>query len=381
MWLPWLLLIMVSGLFWMLQQQWQRHPETAIVQNQQPLVQQSAGGVVSYHAAVQVASPAVVNIYTLQTVKSHPAIDDPVLRRFFESHNGRFPESTPEDDDATSLGSGVVVRADGYILTNSHVVAKADRITVAFQDGQRAKATVIGTDPDSDLAVIKVERQGLPVLPFKKTVSQVGDVVLAIGNPFGVGQTVTQGIISATGRTGLGINTYEDFIQTDAAINPGNSGGALIDVAGNLVGINTAIFSRSGGSMGIGFAIPVTLAQQVMNDIIQYGKVTRGWLGIEVGASKDPNRVIQEQAGVLVAGVMKNGPASLAGLRVGDRILAIDGQPIADASQLIGEVARKKPDSRVELRIKRGEADLLQSIQISERPSSSDETATDSLER
>jgi S1-C subfamily serine protease len=231
------------------------------------------------------------------------------------------------------------------------------------------------------LAVIKVERQGLPVLPFKKTVSQVGDVVLAIGNPFGVGQTVTQGIISATGRTGLGINTYEDFIQTDAAINPGNSGGALIDVAGNLVGINTAIFSRSGGSMGIGFAIPVTLAQQVMNDIIQYGKVTRGWLGIEVGASKDPNRVIQEQAGVLVAGVMKNGPASLAGLRVGDRILAIDGQPIADASQLIGEVARKKPDSRVELRIKRGEADLLQSIQISERPSSSDETATDSLER
>jgi serine protease DegS len=381
MWLPWLLLILVSGLFWTLQQQWQRHPETAVVQHQQPLLQQRAGGVVSYHEAVLVAAPAVVNIYTLQTVNAHSHIDDPALRKFFEFHGGQLPNQPDHDDDGTSLGSGVVVRADGYILTNNHVVAKADRITVAFQDGKRAKATVIGTDPDSDLAVIKVERQGLPVLPFKKTMSQVGDVVLAIGNPFGVGQTVTQGIISATGRTGLGINTYEDFIQTDAAINPGNSGGALIDVAGNLVGINTAIFSRSGGSMGIGFAIPVTLAQQVMNDIIQYGKVTRGWLGIEVGSDTDPTQATADQAGVVVAGVMKNGPASLAGLRLGDRILAIDGTVIADAAQLITEVARKKPDSRVELRIKRGQADLLQSIQISERPSSSDENAVDSLER
>jgi serine protease DegS len=266
------------------------------------------------------------------------------------------------------LGSGVVVRADGYILTNNHVVAKADSITVAFQDGQRAEAKVIGTDPESDLAVIKVERTGLSVLPFKKTTSLVGDVVLAIGNPFGVGQTVTQGIISATGRSGLGINTYEDFIQTDAAINPGNSGGALIDVAGNLVGINTAIFSRSGGSMGIGFAIPSSLAQQVMTAIIEHGKVTRGWLGIEVGAEDDPTHVSGRQLGVLIAGVMANGPAAQSGLRVNDRIVAIDDQMVATAADLIAQVASKRPDSVVKLRIRRGDADLLQSVTISERP-------------
>ena len=232
MWLPWLLLLLVSGLFWSLQQQWREQPSTVMVQKQQPLVQQSAGGVVSYNAAVRVAAPAVVNIYTTQKIQAHPQIDDPFLRRFFEFHGQNLPEQEDTPEEATSLGSGVVVRADGYILTNNHVVAKADSITVAFQDGQRAEAKVIGTDPESDLAVIKVERTGLKVLPFKKTASLVGDVVLAIGNPFGVGQTVTQGIISATGRSGLGINTYEDFIQTDAAINPGNSGGALVDLRG-----------------------------------------------------------------------------------------------------------------------------------------------------
>lgn len=368
MWLPWLLLLLVSGLFWSLQQQWREQPSTVMVQKQQPLVQQSAGGVVSYNAAVRVAAPAVVNIYTTQKIQAHPQIDDPFLRRFFEFHGQNLPEQEDTPEEATSLGSGVVVRADGYILTNNHVVAKADSITVAFQDGQRAEAKVIGTDPESDLAVIKVERTGLKVLPFKKTASLVGDVVLAIGNPFGVGQTVTQGIISATGRSGLGINTYEDFIQTDAAINPGNSGGALIDVAGNLVGVNTAIFSRSGGSMGIGFAIPSNLAQQVMTAIIEHGKVTRGWLGIEVGAEDDPSQLNRRQLGVLVAGVMPKGPAAESGLRVNDRILAIDGKTVATAADLIAEVARKLPDSVVELRIRRGDADLLQSVKISERP-------------
>lgn len=368
MWLPWLLLIVVIGCFAMLQRQWQTQPETAVVQNQRPLVvQNAASGVVSYHAAVQVASPAVVNIYTTQKIKAHPQIADPFLRRFFEFQGQPLPEQQAED--ATNLGSGVIVSSDGYILTNNHVVAQADSIVIAFQDGQRIEAAVVGTDPESDLAVLKVERNNLPVLPFKKAPSQVGDVVLAIGNPFGVGQTVTQGIISAMGRSGLGINTYEDFIQTDAAINPGNSGGALIDVAGNLVGINTAIFSRSGGSMGIGFAIPVDLAQQVMNDIIQYGKVSRGWLGIEVGADAPVTQSNDVPAGVLVVGVLKDGPAAQAGLRAADRILRVNDQPVTSAAQLIQRVGQIRPDTTVKLDIVRAEQTLTLDVTVRERPS------------
>jgi Do/DeqQ family serine protease len=368
MWLPWLLLVVVTGVFLLLQQRGQQ-PQSVVSENQRPLVVQgNATGVVSYNAAVKVASPAVVNIYTTQKIRAHTQIDDPVLRRFFEFHGQALPEETPESEP-TSLGSGVVVSQDGYILTNNHVVAKADKITVAFQDGTRTAATVIGTDPDSDLAVIKVERTGLVVLPFKKTPSLVGDVVLAIGNPFGVGQTVTQGIISATGRTGLGINTYEDFIQTDAPINPGNSGGALIDVAGNLVGINTAIFSKSGGSMGIGFAIPVSLAQQVMDAIIKEGKVTRGWLGIEVGGdSEDPTAVTQHSSGVLVAGVMRGGPAHIGGVKPQDRILKINTQSVSSPAQLIAMVGQMKPKTTIELLVKRGEQDVLLSVTIAERP-------------
>lgn len=369
MWLPWVLLIVVIGVFAMLQRQWQVKPETTVVNQQRPLVVTgAANAVVSYHAAVQVASPAVVNIYTTQKVSGHPTLNDPSLRRFFEFHGQAIPELQPEQEDSTNLGSGVIVSSEGYILTNNHVVAEADGIVVALQDGQRIDAKIVGTDPESDLAVLKIERTGLPVLPFKKTPSLVGDVVLAIGNPFGVGQTVTQGIISATGRSGLGINTYEDFIQTDAAINPGNSGGALIDVAGNLVGINTAIFSRSGGSMGIGFAIPVGLAQQVMTDIIQFGRVTRGWLGIEVGP--DEAASVQSVAGVLVVGVQQRGPADLAGLQAGDRILAINQQPLRSSAQLIQLVGQKKPDSTVQLKIQRGEEQLQLSVLIKERPSS-----------
>lgn len=371
MWLPWVLLIVVIGVFATLQRQWQSQPETAVVNQQRPLVVTTpASGVASYHAAVQVASPAVVNIYTTQKVSGHPTINDPVLRRFFEFHGEAFPDQMPEQEDATNLGSGVIVSANGYILTNNHVVATADEIVVALQDGQRVDATIVGTDPESDLAVLKIQRENLPVLPFKKTPSLVGDVVLAIGNPFGVGQTVTQGIISATGRSGLGINTYEDFIQTDAAINPGNSGGALIDVAGNLVGINTAIFSRSGGSMGIGFAIPVDLAQQVMTDIIQSGRVTRGWLGIEVGADEPASE--QAKAGVLVVAVQKRGPADLAGLRRNDRILSINQQPLGSASQLIQLVGKQKPESTVQLQVQRGEQQLQLSVLIKERPNLSD---------
>lgn len=368
MWLPWVLLIVVIGVFAMLQRQWQNKPEMAVINQQRPLVVTgAANAVASYHAAVQVASPAVVNIYTTQKVSGHPSLNDPSLRRFFEFHGQAIPEL--EQEDSTNLGSGVIVSSEGYILTNNHVVADADGIVVALQDGQRIDATIVGTDPESDLAVLKIERTGLPVLPFKKSPSLVGDVVLAIGNPFGVGQTVTQGIISATGRSGLGINTYEDFIQTDAAINPGNSGGALIDVAGNLVGINTAIFSRSGGSMGIGFAIPVGLARQVMTEIIQFGRVTRGWLGIEVGP--DEAASAQAVAGVLVVGVQQRGPADVAGLQANDRILAINQQPLRTAAQLIQLVGQQKPDSTVQLRVQRGEQQLELSVLIKERPSTS----------
>ena len=368
-WLPWVLLIVVIGVFAMLQRQWQAQPETAVINQQRPLLTTSAANsVASYHAAVQVASPAVVNIYTTQKISGHPSLNDPSMRRFFEFHGQIIPEQEPEPEDATNLGSGVIVSSKGYILTNNHVVAEADSIVVALQDGQRIDAKIVGTDPESDLAVLKIERIDLPVLPFKKTPSLVGDVVLAIGNPFGVGQTVTQGIISATGRSGLGINTYEDFIQTDAAINPGNSGGALIDVAGNLVGINTAIFSRSGGSMGIGFAIPVGLAQQVMTDIIQFGRVTRGWLGIEVGPDEAPSA--QAVAGVLVVGVQKQGPADLADLRRNDRILAINQQPLRTSAQLIQLVGQQKPGSTIQLQVQRGDAQLQLSVLIKERPSS-----------
>ena len=285
-WLPWVLLILVIICFVV----WQKlqQPKAPIAadgvkmpaEKVEPLVNTSrTGGVVSYSAAVKVAAPAVVNIFTTQKVKqNHPLLNDPAFREFF---GNQIPEQN-QNQNENSLGSGVIVRPDGYILTNNHVIAQADQIVVALQDGRRAEATVIGTDPDTDLAVIKIGLKDLPVLPFKLSGNEVGDVVLAIGNPFGVGQTVTQGIISATGRSDLGINTYEDFIQTDAAINPGNSGGALIDVAGNLIGVNTAIFSQSGGSLGIGFAIPAKICQQILNSILKDGRVIRGWMGISL---------------------------------------------------------------------------------------------------
>jgi len=251
------------------------------------------------------------------------------------------------DEPQGGLGSGVIVSPQGYILTNNHVVEGADEIEVFFNDGRKASGKVIGTDPDSDLAVLKVDLDKLPTIVLGNSDNlQVGDQVLAIGNPFGVGQTVTSGIVSALGRNQLGINTFENFIQTDAAINPGNSGGALVDTNGNLLGINTAIYSRSGGSMGIGFAIPVTTAKQVLEDIVKDGKVTRGWIGVE------PNDLSPELAetfdvktkeGVIITGVLQNGPAAQAGIRPGDVIVSIAGKPVRDVTQLLSLVSALKP--------------------------------------
>lgn len=369
-WLPWVLLIIVIISFAV----WQKMnaPKAPVAsdgvkmpaEKVEPLVDTSrSGGVVSYSSAVKVAAPAVVNIFTTQKVKqNHPLLNDPVFREFFGNN---IPEAQSENEN--SLGSGVIVRPDGYILTNNHVIEQAEQIVVGLHDGRRAVAKVIGTDPDTDLAVIKIELDQLPVLPFKLSGNEVGDVVLAIGNPFGVGQTVTQGIISATGRSDLGINTYEDFIQTDAAINPGNSGGALIDVAGNLIGVNTAIFSQSGGSMGIGFAIPAKICQQVMNSILKDGRVIRGWLGIYLVPPEQEDILKPRENGVVVADVTKNGPAAIAGLQVGDRIIKVNGEEITSTSHLINYVALQAPNSKIKITVIRKEQTVEMEVVVGER--------------
>ena len=357
-WLPWVLLVVVIFSFLAWQKSHQPKPTVAAdgvkmpAEKVEPLIDTArTGGVVSYSAAVKVAAPAVVNIFTTQKVKqmNHPLLSDPVFREFF----GNQVPQQPQNEN--SLGSGVIVRADGYILTNNHVIAQAEHIVVALHDGRRAEAKVIGTDPDTDLAVIKIELDKLPVLPFKLSGNEVGDVVLAIGNPFGVGQTVTQGIISATGRSDLGINTYEDFIQTDAAINPGNSGGALIDVAGNLIGVNTAIFSQSGGSLGIGFAIPAKICQQVLNSILKDGRVVRGWLGISLIPNTVEDDVLAAKPiGVIVADVLRDGPADVAGVKRGDKIIQVNNEQITSASHLINYVALQAPQSMINVVVERG---------------------------
>jgi len=370
-WLPWVLLILVIISFLSWQKLHQPKPTVAAdgvkmpAEKVEPLIDTTrTGGVVSYSAAVKVAAPAVVNIFTTQKVKqmNHPLLNDPVFREFF---GNQIPQQ-PQNEN--SLGSGVIVRADGYILTNNHVVAQAEHIVVALHDGRRAEAKVIGTDPDTDLAVIKIELDKLPVLPFKLSGNEVGDVVLAIGNPFGVGQTVTQGIISATGRSDLGINTYEDFIQTDAAINPGNSGGALIDVAGNLIGVNTAIFSQSGGSLGIGFAIPAQICQQVLNSILKDGRVVRGWLGISlIPNTLDEDVLASKPVGVIVADVLRDGPADAAGVKRGDKIIQVNNEQISSASHLINYVALQAPASVIDVVVERdGKQQTLQ-VKVGER--------------
>src|SRR5213083_2069173 len=289
----------------------------------------------SYYDAVQRATPSVVNIFTSKEIRAprHPLLNDPIFRRFF---GDQLPD---EAQRAASLGSGVLVSTSGYVLTNHHVVEAADEIEVALADGKKLLAKVVGSDPETDIAVLRVDSENLAAISLGSSDAlHVGDVVLAIGNPFGVGQTVTSGIVSALGRTGLGINTFENFIQTDAAINPGNSGGALVDAAGNLIGINTAIFSRSGGSMGIGFAIPASSAKQVMEQIIQTGGVTRGWIGVEareITPEMGESFRLGATTGVLIEGVLRGGPAERAGLKPGDVLVAIEGKPVKDPNAML----------------------------------------------
>jgi len=314
----------------------------------------AAAAGISYADAVARAAPAVVNIYTRKRVRVPlmPLPEDPELQRLFRDLPG-----LSRRQETTSLGSGVIMRADGYILTNYHVVEAADTIEVALADGRQAVAVLAGADPESDLAVLRIDLPGLAPIAYDPQVSiRTGDVVLAIGNPFGVGQTITMGIISAQGRNRLGINLYEDFIQTDAAINPGNSGGALIDTQGRLVGINTAIYSETGGSLGIGFAIPAPAAQVILAQVIEHGEVRRGWLGIEPqDITPELARAfgLKQRAGVIIAGVMRDGPAWRAGLRAGDIILTLNEQPVHDAIDLLGQVAPLGPGSPIRLTLLR----------------------------
>ncbi|MDH5649421.1 MAG: Do family serine endopeptidase [Gammaproteobacteria bacterium] len=331
-----------------------------------------ASGPASYSQAVDNAAPAVVNINTAKVVKvqQHPFFDDPIFRQFF----GRQLDNLvgPKQRVVTSLGSGVIISHEGYILTNNHVIKDADAIQVSLRDGRTASAKLVGADTDTDLAVLKIELENLPVIVIGNSdMIRVGDVVLAIGNPFGVGQTVTMGIISATGRSRLGINTFENFIQTDAAINPGNSGGALIDAYGNLLGINTAIFSKSGGSQGIGFAIPVSMAQAVLRDIIEHGRPLRGWLGI------DGNPVTPEIArslglkkieGILIVGVYRNGPAHKSGVEPGDIMVAIDGKRFTHAQEALMAISNHRPGEQLTLTVLREGQEKQITITVIERP-------------
>ncbi len=339
-------------------------PTLAVPSAESAPTSDAATPVSSYHQAVSKAAVSVVNIYTTQKV-NNPYYNDPLFRQFLEQHG----YGVPEGNDNNSLGSGVIVSADGYIVTNAHVIEGADEIVVVLNDGRKATATVVGSDPESDLAVIKISLDNLTPIAFRQSPIAVGDVTLAIGNPFGVGQTVTQGIVSATGRSGLGVNVYEDFIQTDAAINPGNSGGALTDAHGALIGINTMIYSRSGGSMGIGFAIPNSIVEQVMNALISTGKVSRGWLGVEIGRTVNDPTDMNKTTGVAIAGVFPNGPAGQAGLQVGDVVVSVDGQAVNDANVLVGQIAKKAPNSTMTLEVDRAGERKTIAITLAERPS------------
>jgi len=323
--------------------------------------------VMSYSAAARQASPAVVSITASKAPPRRSRNDDPIFRYFF---GDRQQQSQLEPQ--VGLGSGVIVSSDGYLLTNNHVIDGADDIEVMLADGRQARAKLVGTDPETDVAVLKVELDKVPAITFGDADKvQVGDVVLAIGNPFGVGQTVTSGIISALGRNQLGINVFENFIQTDAAINPGNSGGALVDAAGNLLGINTAIYSRSGGSLGIGFAIPVSTARQVMEALIKDGRVTRGYLGVE---QRDLTPEIAQtlklpiQRGVLITGVLQSGPASAGGLRPGDVVVSIGDTPVTTTQQLLNAVAALRPQAVTALGVQRGDKALDVNVTVGQRP-------------
>ena len=327
-------------------------------------------GIVSYAYAVERAAPAVVNIYTKKIITQRPntLFDDPFFRRFFGNRALPAPQKRIEN----SLGSGVIVNEQGYILTNNHVIQGADEIAVVLADGRISGAAVVGTDPETDIAVLKIPAGALPFITFGNSDDlRVGDVVLAIGNPFGVGQTVTSGIVSATRRTQLGLSTFENFIQTDAAINPGNSGGALINTQGDLIGINTAIFSRSGGSQGIGFAIPTSLAKGVMKQIIEHGHPLRGWLGVEtqdIDSALAESFGLSSETGALIAGIQRNSPAYQAGLRPGDIIISAADIPIHDSHTLMNIIANHAPGTRLTLKIVRSGKIFDVEVIMGERP-------------
>lgn len=352
---------------WLAWRQPMNNGQPQVVAIQQAASTPDARKVATYADAAQAALPAVVHIFTSQEVRRHPFSNDPVFRHFF---GDRFGNDTQRQ---SGLGSGVVVSPDGLVLTNNHVVESADAIEIAFHDGRKAKAKLVGADPESDLAVLRIANsQPLTPITFAPAESlRIGDVVLAIGNPFGVGQTVTSGIVSALGRTHLGINTFENFIQTDAAINPGNSGGALVDSNGHLVGINTAIYSQSGGSMGIGFAIPVSLAKSVMEQIIKTGTVTRGWIGVEV---QDMTPELAESFGVkpdegaLIAGVMRGSPADKAGVKPGDVLLSVGGKRVKDAQVMLDLIAALAPGEKAAFGLVRAGKPLEVQIVVGKRP-------------
>jgi Do/DeqQ family serine protease len=337
-------------------------PPVAVMQQDAPAAGAAAPRADSHHSAVKKAMPSVVNISTskeLRLPRNSPLFE---LRRFL----GDDPQK------ATSLGSGVIVSAGGYILTNNHVVEAADEIEVSLSDGKKLLATVVGSDPETDLAVLHVDATDLPATTFGSSDTlRVGDIVLAIGNPFGFGQTVTAGIVSALGRSGLGINVFENFIQTDAAINPGNSGGALVDASGNLVGINTAIFSRNGGSMGIGFATPVSTAKVVLEQIIKNGSVTRGWIGVELGPvtpALAESFNLGASEGAIIKGVLNGGPADKAGAKPGDVLVAIEGKPIIDPQSVLNVVTSIVPGSATKMKVKRKGQDLELAVTVGRRP-------------
>jgi serine protease DegQ len=349
------------------------HPELLPWRGDQITVKEVANGstvpkISSFSDAAKKAMPSVVNIHTSKEVKvpRHPLMNDPIFRHFFGDRLG------PQTQQVSSLGSGVIVSPEGYILTNHHVVEAADEIQVALADGRNASARIVGGDPDTDLAVLKIDLTNLPAITFGHAEqARVGDIVLAIGNPFGVGQTVTMGIVSALSRSHLGINTFENFIQTDAAINPGNSGGALVDASGNLIGINSAIYSRTGGSLGIGFAIPVSLAKQIMEQIIQSGSVTRGWVGVE---AQDLTPELAESFGLadahgtLIAGVLRGGPADLAGVKPGDILLAINSKPVSDSNSMLNLIAALNPGKDATLKLLRRKTELALHVNVGKRP-------------
>jgi Do/DeqQ family serine protease len=329
-----------------------------------------AGGVgaVSFSQAARVAMPAVVSISAQKAAARNPHANDPAFKFFFGDRGER-------DEPQVGLGSGVIVSPDGYLLTNHHVIEGADEVFVQLADGREARAQIVGTDPDTDLAVLKIDLKKLPVMALgDSTQLQVGDPVMAIGNPFNVGQTATSGIVSALGRNQLGLSTFENFIQTDAAINPGNSGGALVDARGALVGINTAIYSESGGSLGIGFAVPIDLAREVMQALVDQGRVVRGWVGVE---PRDLTPEITEalglgtSTGVLITGVLQNGPASTAGLQPGDVVTRVGDLAVTSTGELLRAVASLKPKSKVAVTVLRSGKSLTLNVTVAQRPSAS----------